>query len=134
VRIFISPILAAFILFSSVAFGEEISFKSQGHYFKASKSKEKLDYSDSQGARSLEVKSCNRVVIEKFWSEMLQNLKGLQLVQNQSKPTAVSKGTAIYSGIKYGLLEFEPAYSFFSRVPKNIHVVFSESKRACREK
>lgn len=133
-RVFQDLLFVSVILCTPIAgYGEEISFKGPGQYFTTTHSKVKLNYSDSAGLRSLEIKGCNRIVIEKFWNELLGNLKSLQLIQDKNS-LQVSNAIVTYSGLNYGVLDFEPAYTFFRNVPKRIHVVFAESERVCKAK
>jgi len=130
-RSWIVLVLSMVVLSSHAVFADEITFKGPGEHFKAIKFKDKLDYSDNLGPRSLNIKMCNRSLVDKFWTDMLQNIKATKFKNAKLK---LSKGTVTHNGKKYGLLDFEESYRFFNKVPKDIHVVFAESKRLCQVK
>lgn len=111
----------------------EISFQNSSIHFQAVKTKSKLTFSDSLGSRSLEIKKCNKKIVDNFWQGLVTSVNSLQGTNSKTRLPS-SNAWVKYEGIKFQVLDFEPAIHFFNKVPNNSHVLFSESKRLCPSK
>lgn len=103
-------------------------------HFHAIKSKSKFSYSDQLGKRELEVKNCNEKVIDDFWDKLTKAYRSVATKKGSLKKSKRPQAWIKFDGIKASVEEFEPAYLTFLKVPKEIHVVFVESKRRCHLK
>jgi len=113
--------------------GSEISFHNSTIHFQAVKTKSKLTFSDNLGPRSLDIKKCNKKVVDNFWQGLVKSVNSLQGASSKTRLPS-SNAWVKYEGIKFQVLDFEPAIHFFSKVPNNSHVLFSESRRLCKSK
>lgn len=111
----------------------EIAFQNSSIHFQATKTKSKFTFSDNLGPRSLDIKKCNKKIVDNFWQGLIKSVNSLQ--GTNSKGRLPSSGAWVkYEGIKFQVLDFEPAIHFFNKVPNNSHILFSESKRLCQSK
>lgn len=111
----------------------EIEFQNSSIHFHAIKSKSKLTFSDNLGPRSLDIKKCNKKIVEKFWEGLIKSVNSLQGTNSKGRLPS-SSAWVKYEGIKFQVLDFEPAIHFFNKVPNNSHILFSESRRLCQSK
>lgn len=111
----------------------EIAFQNSSIHFQATKSKSKLIFSDNLGSRSLDIKKCNKKVVDNFWQGLIKSVNSLQATSAKGRLPS-SNAWVKYEGIKFQVLDFEPAIHFFNKVPNNSHILFSESKRLCQPK
>jgi len=113
---------------------QEIAFQNSIIRFEATKTNSKLTFSDRLGSRNLEIKKCNTKLVENFWQGLVKSIENLQS-PNTGKGRVPSSGAWVkYEGVRFQVLDFEPAIHFFNKVPNNSHVLFAESKRLCRNK
>lgn len=110
----------------------EIAFQNSSIRFQATKTKSKFTFSDNLGPRSLEIKKCNRKVVEDFWRGLVDSVNSLQGSGIKDRLPS-SSAWVQFDGIKFQVLEFEPAIHFFNKVPNNSQVLFSESRRLCKK-
>lgn len=111
----------------------EIVFQNSSIHFQATKTKLKLTFSDNLGPRSLEIKKCNKKLVDNFWQGLTKSVDGLQSTSTTVRLPSSSAWVS-YEGIKFQVLDFEPAIHFFNKIPNNSHILFSESTRLCRSK
>lgn len=112
----------------------EVEFKNSSIFFRASKTATELEFSDSLGQRNLKIKSCNKKLVNKFWSDIEKNVSSLQLSKNSKGRVPSSDAWVKYEGIKLNVLNFEPALRFFNQVPNESLILFVESKKLCGKK
>lgn len=110
----------------------EIAFQNSSIHFQATKTKSKFTFSDNLGTRSIEIKKCNRKAVERFWQDLVKSVNSLQGAGIKEKLPS-SSAWVKFEGIKFQVLDFEPAIHFFNKVPNNSHVLFSESRRLCKK-
>lgn len=119
---------------SATASPTEVEFKNSSIFFRASKTATEFEYSDSLGQRNLKIKSCNKKIVNKFWSDIEKNVSSLQLSKNSKGRVPSSDAWVKYEGIKLNVLNFEPALRFFNQVPNESLILFVESKKLCGKK
>ena len=110
----------------------EIAFQNSSIHFQATKTKSKFTFSDNLGPRSLEIKKCNRKAVEDFWQGLVKSVNTLQGSGIKDRLPS-SSAWVKFEGIKFQVLDFEPAIHFFNKVPNNSQVLFSESRRLCKK-
>jgi hypothetical protein len=134
-RFIIGLILFAASLGSSLSYAassqSEISYKNSSIYFHAIKSDSKFTYSDQLGTRSLDIKNCNKKLIDQYWSQMVKSAQNVQTKNIKGRLPASAE--LKYEGIELQVLQFDPAASFFNKVPNNALVLFAESKKLCKK-
>jgi len=112
----------------------EISFYNGNIHFQANKTKSKFTFSDQLGPRSLELQKCNQKLVDNFWQDLIGSVKSLQM---KSPPQAYNPATSAwvkFEGVKFQVLDFEPAMRIFNKTPNNAHVLFAEGYRLCKSK
>lgn len=118
----------------AAASSSELEFQNSTIHFQAVKDKNKFQFSDSLGSRKLEIKNCNRSLVDKFWKDLVKNVNSLQSPKTPKERIPTSNAWVKYEGIQFRILDFEPSMKFFNNAPSNSHVLFAESKRLCRGK
>lgn len=112
----------------------ELEYQNSTIRFHVVKTKAKMTFSDELGARNLEIRKCNKALVEKFWADLVQNVGSLQSSTPHQDRMPSSGAWVKYEGLYNKVLDFEPALKFFNKVPNNSHVLFVESKRLCKDK
>lgn len=130
---FIFAILGADLCWADKISESEIAFQNSSIHFQATKSKSKFIFSDNLGSRSLDIKKCNKKIVDNFWQGLIKSVNSLQGATSKGRVPS-SNAWVKYEGIKFQVLDFEPAIHFFNKVPNNSHILFSESKRLCQSK
>ncbi|MBX2988012.1 MAG: hypothetical protein KF802_08940 [Bdellovibrionaceae bacterium] len=110
----------------------EIAFQNSSIHFQATKTKSKFTFSDNLGPRSLEIKKCNRKVVEDFWQGLVKSVNSLQGSGIKERLPS-SNAWVKFEGVKFQVLDFEPAIHVFNKAPNNSQVLFSESRRLCKK-
>ena len=127
----ITAVITIFIIGEVAAFGSEIIFKNSSIYFQITKMKTTFTVVDGMGSRHLEIKKCNEEVIDKFWKGLVKAVNSLQ--STGGKQSSSSKAWVKYEGIQFPVLGFEASLRYFNKVPSNLHVLFSQSRRLCQK-
>lgn len=107
----------------------EISYRNGSIYFSTSKSVSKLSFKDRLGARELEIKDCNRDLVESFWKEITDSVASLK--SSKMKRIPAGSATLKFEGVQFPVLVFEPARQYFNRLPEKAHALFLESFKKC---
>lgn len=127
------PILFA-VAEASVADNGKIAYKSPSAHFQTTKTKSELIFSDHLGSRQLKIRACNKTAVNAFWSSLEKVAEARQSATPLKAGEEKDKTWLLFGGKKFLIFSFEPAYSFLKKVPLQSLVLFSESRRQCKEK
>lgn len=114
--------------------GTEIEFSSAQTYFHAKLTDKIFNFKDRTGSKSLEIKPCNKIIIEKTWSALLNQAKNLTPLDRTNARPKLARGNLKFENIDFVVMETEPALSFLNHFPQRFTVLFIESLRQCKNK
>lgn len=131
-------LLSFFLVFSfsdvdsvRASVGSEVSYRNGTIYFFASKSGSKLRFTDHLGARDLEIKTCNRDLVDSFWKNITDSVASLKFAKVNKKKIPAGSAKLKFEGIEFPILSFEPARQEFNRVPEKYQALLLESLKKC---
>jgi hypothetical protein len=118
----------------AVAATSDIEYSSAKNHFEAKIDSNHFWFSDKLGSRSLDIKKCNKALVDKFWDSLLKHSQDIQSSGPKSKILKLKAATLKFEKIEYPILEIEPAFKFFNHVPQDSNVLFIESIKKCKSK
>lgn len=102
-------IILLLTLMSNLSFAgsqsSEVEFQNSSIHFQAIKTKSKMTFSDGLGPREIEIKNCNRKIVETFWSGLIKNVNSLQSSEPFKGRLPSSGAWLKYEGVQFRVLD-----------------------------
>lgn len=129
-------VIMTFFSFQSLASKEsKIRFQGGGSFFEATKSDTQFLFSDKEGPYRIEVKKCNKQVVDHVWSKWDKAAQSISKRDVLKKKSQTHKDSWVEkNGQMRPIYNFDAAYSTFLKARSDAYAAFVESERVCAGK